>query len=97
MLGWVYFPSCNSPGFFLREASDSLSRFKTLQELLEAASQQRGTVAVTTAGEIKSKLRPQACWQVQPEYDVGMFVKAEVVQQMGLVPNPPGASAALHA
>jgi hypothetical protein len=41
-------------------------------------------------GETKVKLRPQACWEVHPSYDVGLFVRTPVVQQMRLVPSPAG-------
>lgn len=42
------------------------------------------------AGELKSKLRPQACWEVHRSYDWGMYVRADVAQQMQLVPSPAG-------
>jgi hypothetical protein len=43
------------------------------------------------AGEMKTKLRLQACWEVHPSYDVGLYVRAPHVQQLRLVPSPAGA------
>uniref|UniRef100_A0A383VJN0 Uncharacterized protein n=1 Tax=Tetradesmus obliquus TaxID=3088 RepID=A0A383VJN0_TETOB len=129
--GWVYFPSCASPGHHKLEPSDTLARYQTLEAALRAAAQRYNVVAVTTEvreaavsscngsswpgvlaryqtleaalraaaqrynvvavtteGEMKTKLRPQACWEVHPCYDVGLYVRAPHVQQLGLVPSP---------
>jgi hypothetical protein len=48
--GWVYFPSCISPGHHKAEPRETLPRYQTLQALLYAASQQGNVVAVTTEG-----------------------------------------------
>lgn len=32
----------------------------------------------------------QACWRTDPAFDVGLYVKESVVQQMGLPPPTPG-------
>jgi hypothetical protein len=48
--GWVYFPSCVSPGHHKAEPRETLARYQTLQALLYAASQQGDVVAVTTEG-----------------------------------------------
>lgn len=57
--GWVYFPSCDSPGYAAAEAPHNLSRHSSIQSLLAEAEQHNSVVAVSTTGETKRKLRPQ--------------------------------------
>eukprot|EP00775_Hariotina_reticulata_P008066 gene8066-8261_t len=85
--GWVYFPSCSSDGYVLEHPADMLKRFRSLQDLLQAALMRPQVVAVTTEGETKSQLRPQPAWQTQPRYDVGLYVREDVARAMPAVPS----------
>jgi len=55
----VYYPCCDSPGFTAKDPAGNLATHSSMESLLAAALSQPNVVAATTAGETKSKLRPQ--------------------------------------